>query len=197
MRPLVDREIQRRRATTAPRHGSIDKARLLQLRCRRHASLVRICSSNLFDADPRLYFSAILFLPPGIGKIVDRRGNLEWLNGYLAKSPLASMVPFLLTVLTILEATAGAVSAVGCVLVIVLRDLTVVFCGAVTSAVALIALFLASNRERLHWRGGASSLLSAHAGRNLFARAGVTRVRIRVNFQKWLHRQARFQRISG
>jgi hypothetical protein len=100
-------------------------------------------------------FLAIFFLQPGICKIIDRRGNLEWLNGHFAKSPLASMVPFLLTVLTILEVAAGAVSAVGCVLVIVLRDSTVAFCGAVISAVACIALFLAANRERLRWRGSA------------------------------------------
>ena len=86
-------------------------------------------------------FLAILFLQSGLDKIVDRRGNLEWLKGHFAKTPFAGTVPSLLTVLTILEVAAGAVSAVGCVLVIVLRDSTVAFCGAVTSAVAIIALF--------------------------------------------------------
>ena len=86
-------------------------------------------------------FLAILFLQSGIDKIVDRRGNLEWLKGHFAKSPLAGTVPALLTVLTILEVAAGVLSAVGCVLVIVLRDSTVAFCGAVISAVAIIALF--------------------------------------------------------
>jgi hypothetical protein len=38
---------------------------------------------------PRLGFLAILFLQSGIDKVVDRRGNLEWLNGHFAKSPLA------------------------------------------------------------------------------------------------------------
>ena len=86
-------------------------------------------------------FLAILFLQSGLDKIVDRRGNLEWLKGHFAKSPFAGTVPSLLTVLTILEVAAGAVSAVGCVLVIVFRGSTVAFCGAVTSAVAIIALF--------------------------------------------------------
>jgi hypothetical protein len=86
-------------------------------------------------------FLAILFLQSGLDKIVDRRGNLEWLRGHFSKTPFAGTVPLLLTVLTILEVAAGAVSAVGCVLVIVLRDSTVAFCGAVTSAVAIIALF--------------------------------------------------------
>jgi diacylglycerol kinase len=84
---------------------------------------------------------AILFLQSGIDKIVDRRGNLEWLKGHFAKSPLAGTVPALLTALTILEVAAGVLSAVGCVLVLVMRDSTVAFCGAVISATAIIALF--------------------------------------------------------
>jgi uncharacterized membrane protein YkgB len=84
---------------------------------------------------------AILFLQSGIDKIVDRRGNLEWLKGHFAKSPLAGIVPALLTALTILEIAAGVLSALGCVLVLVMRDSTVAFCGAVISAVAIVALF--------------------------------------------------------
>ena len=86
-------------------------------------------------------FLAILFLQSGIDKIVDRRGNLEWLTGHFAKSPLAGIVPVLLIAITILELAAGALSAIGCVLIIVLRDSTAAFYGAVISAVAIIALF--------------------------------------------------------
>ncbi len=84
---------------------------------------------------------AILFLQSGIDKIVDRRGNLEWLKGHFAKSPLAGTVPALLTAITILEVAAGMLSAFGCVLVLLMRDSTVAFCGAVISAAAIIALF--------------------------------------------------------
>jgi diacylglycerol kinase len=84
---------------------------------------------------------AILFLQSGIDKIVDRRGNLEWLKGHFAKSPLAGTVPALLTALTILEVAAGVLSALGCVLVLVMRDSTVALWGAVVSAAAIIALF--------------------------------------------------------
>jgi diacylglycerol kinase len=86
-------------------------------------------------------FLAILFLQSGIDKIVDRRGNLEWLKGHFAKSPLAGTVPALLTAITILEVAAGVLSALGCVLVLVTRDSTLAFCGAVISAAAIIALF--------------------------------------------------------
>lgn len=86
-------------------------------------------------------FLAILFVQSGIDKIVDRRGNLEWLKGHFAKSPLAGTVPALLTAITILEVAAGALSTVGCVFVILLRDSTVAFYGAAISAVAVLALF--------------------------------------------------------
>jgi diacylglycerol kinase len=86
-------------------------------------------------------FLAILFLQSGIDKVVDRHGNLEWLKGHFAKSPLAGVVPALVTAITILELAAGALSGVGCLALIVLRDSIVAFYGAVISAVATIALF--------------------------------------------------------
>ena len=86
-------------------------------------------------------FLAILFLQSGIDKVVDRRGNLEFLQGHFAKSPLAGMVPLLVTVVTILEIAAGALSALGCVLIIITRDPTVAFYGAVISAIAIVSLF--------------------------------------------------------
>src|SRR4051812_2795218 len=79
-------------------------------------------------------FLAILFLQSGIDKIVDRRGNLEWLKGHFAKSPLAGMVPVMVTIITILEMAAGALSAVGCMLIFFRRDSTLAFYGAVAAA---------------------------------------------------------------
>ena len=86
-------------------------------------------------------FLAILFLQSGIDKVVDRRGNLEWLKEHFAKSPLAGVVPAMVTAITILEIAAGALSAIGCVVIIFLRDSTVAIYGAVISAVAIFALF--------------------------------------------------------
>ena len=86
-------------------------------------------------------FLAILFLQSGVDKVVDRRGNLEWLKGHFAKSPLAGVVPALVTAITILELAAGVLSGVGCLALIVLRDSIVAFYGAVISAIATIALF--------------------------------------------------------
>jgi hypothetical protein len=86
-------------------------------------------------------FLAILFLQSGIDKIFDRSGNFEWLKGHFAKSPLAGIVPALLIGITILEMGAGALSAVGCVLVILVKNSTIAFYGAILSAAAITALF--------------------------------------------------------
>ena len=86
-------------------------------------------------------FLAILFLQSGVDKIVDRRGNLEWLKGHFAKSPLAGIVPAMVTTITILEIAAGTLSAIGCVVIIFAGDSTLAFYGAVISGIAIIALF--------------------------------------------------------
>ena len=86
-------------------------------------------------------FLSILFLQSGIDKIIDHRGNLDWLKGHFSKSPLGGVVPILLTAITILEVAAGALSAIGCIILIVSRETTLAFYGAVISAVVIIALF--------------------------------------------------------
>ena len=86
-------------------------------------------------------FLAVLFLQSSIDKIVDRRGNLEYLKKHFAKSPLAGTVAPTLTIITILELTAGALSAIGCLLVVFTNNPVVAFYGAVTAGVAIIALF--------------------------------------------------------
>jgi diacylglycerol kinase len=102
-----------------------------------HTFAMAIYLMQIFTAS----FLAILFLQSGIDKIVDRVGNLEWLKGHFAKSPLAGIVPVLLSAITILELSAGILSAIGSLAVILLRDTTTAFYGAVLSAVAIIALF--------------------------------------------------------
>jgi hypothetical protein len=86
-------------------------------------------------------FLAILFLQSGIDKVVDYRGNLEWLKGHFANSPVAGVVPVLLAALSLLELAAGTLSGIGCVIVIASRETSVAFYGAIASAVALVALF--------------------------------------------------------
>ena len=86
-------------------------------------------------------FFAILFLQSGSDKIIDRRGNLEWLTGHFAKSPLAGIVGLLFSIITIMELAAGALSAIGCVMILLRHDSTIAFYGATLSGLALLALF--------------------------------------------------------
>jgi hypothetical protein len=86
-------------------------------------------------------FLAILFLQSGIDKIVDRQGNLSWLNGHFSKSPLAGMVPRLFTVLIIIEVSAGLLSGVGFLVLLVAHNSIVAFFGAITSSIAILCLF--------------------------------------------------------
>ena len=86
-------------------------------------------------------FLAILFLQSGIDKIVDRKGNLEWLSGHFAKSPLGGIVPLLFMVLTILEVAAGLLSGIGFLALLFAHDPKVAFYGAIISAIAVLCLF--------------------------------------------------------
>jgi len=86
-------------------------------------------------------FLAILFLQSGIDKIVDRQGNLSWLSGHFAKSPLARLVPILFGVLTLIEIAAGALSGIGFLAVLLSHNPAIAFYGAVVSAVAVLCLF--------------------------------------------------------
>src|SRR5580765_5537616 len=86
-------------------------------------------------------FLAVLFLQSGLDKVVDRRGNRAYLEQHFAKSPLAGTVGPMFAVVTILEVSAGALSGVGCALLLLTHDSTVAYLGAVVAGVNLTALF--------------------------------------------------------
>ncbi|MFZ5444387.1 MAG: DoxX family membrane protein [Myxococcota bacterium] len=86
-------------------------------------------------------FLGILFLQSGLDKVLDWKGNKEWLTGYFAKSPLKRFPTFLLFNITVLEVAAGVVSAAGCLTVLLTRGSTIAFVGAVLSAVSVVSLF--------------------------------------------------------
>src|ERR1700730_3609794 len=102
-------------------------------------------------------FLAILFLQSGIDKVVDRRGNLEWLKGHFARSSLAGIVPLMVAAITILEIAAGVLSAVGCALIILHRGPTLAFYGAAIAALSIIALFFGQRMAKDY--AGAATLV--------------------------------------
>jgi hypothetical protein len=86
-------------------------------------------------------FLAVLFLQSGIDKVVDRKGNRAYLDEHFARSPLAGTVGPMFTVITILEVSAGALSAVGCALLLLTHNSLVAYLGAVVAGVNIVALF--------------------------------------------------------
>ena len=87
-------------------------------------------------------FLAILFLQSSIDKIFDWRGNLEFIRGHFARSPLAKVATPMFGLLTILELAAGILSALGCLLIVLQGDTTIALDGALIAAIAITALFL-------------------------------------------------------
>lgn len=102
-------------------------------------------------------FMAILFLQSGIDKVVDRSGNMEWLKGHFAKSPLARFVPALVTIVTILEIAAGSLSALGCAFILFSGDSTLAFYGAVIATISIVALFFGQRMAKDY--AGAATLV--------------------------------------
>lgn len=86
-------------------------------------------------------FWAIVFVQSGLDKVLDRKGNLSWLKGHFKDSPLAGMVPLLLSILTIVELTAGILCVIGVVQILISDDLTFAQYGIQLSTVALLMLF--------------------------------------------------------
>ena len=84
---------------------------------------------------------AITFLQSGLDKVLDWKGNLGWLTGHFAKSPLRGVVTPLLLVLTLLELAAGALSAGGLVSLVFSGSTHLAVLGVGLSGVAFVALF--------------------------------------------------------
>lgn len=62
-----------------------------------------------------LAFFAVLFLQSGLDKVFDWKGNFEYLKSHFASSPLASLVPLVFPMLTVMEVGTGVLSAVAAV----------------------------------------------------------------------------------
>jgi uncharacterized membrane protein YphA (DoxX/SURF4 family) len=103
------------------------------------------CPAGAFDALDLIgvlvaLFLAIVFLQSGLDKVFDWKGNLSWLSGHFANSPLAGPVAPLLAVLTVAEVAAGALSALGVLQILLLRSTTLAAWGAILSAVSLLMI---------------------------------------------------------
>lgn len=89
-----------------------------------------------------LIMLAIVFLQSGIDKILDKKGNLSWLQGHFANSPLKNMVPFSLFTVTVFEILSGLSAVVGVVSLIACEGTLFALISGILSAVTFLMLFL-------------------------------------------------------
>lgn len=86
-------------------------------------------------------FLAILFLQSGVDKVVDFAGNLSWLQGHFAKSPLAGFVKPMLATITLTELAAGFVCAGGAAQIAWTGDSGIALRGAQLATANIVMLF--------------------------------------------------------
>src|SRR5215203_5812640 len=84
---------------------------------------------------------AILFIQSGLDKVFDWKGNLGWLSGHFAKSPLRGVVTPMLASITLLEVAAGLMSAVGVAQLLASGETRVALYGVMLAGIALLSLF--------------------------------------------------------
>ena len=103
-------------------------------------------------------FLAILFLQSGLDKVVDKRGNLEWLSSHFANSPFKNFVPVLFFTITVVELLSGILNLLGVVFLLLEGSLMLALYGTILASVALIMLFLGQRIAKDY--AGAQSLVS-------------------------------------
>ena len=88
-------------------------------------------------------FFAVVFLQSALDKLLDKQGNLDYFGEHFKNSPLASLVPLLFQVLTLIELSAGALCALGLVTFSFChKGFGMAACGVALSGVALLSLLV-------------------------------------------------------
>lgn len=87
-------------------------------------------------------YSAVLFLQSGFDKVFDYAGNKGFINGLFEKTILRPFLPLLMPVITLLEVSAGVVSLVGLVVLLLSGQETLAVLGLVLGAKAILLLFM-------------------------------------------------------
>jgi uncharacterized membrane protein YphA (DoxX/SURF4 family) len=88
-----------------------------------------------------LVFMSILFLQSAMDKVLNYKGNQDWIDGYFAKSIFKSQTKLLLLLLTLLELSAGILCLIG---IFYSKNLInpIGFYGLFCCSIAFLSLFL-------------------------------------------------------
>jgi hypothetical protein len=106
-------------------------------------------------------FFAIAFLQSALDKWVDSKGNLEYLSGHFANSPLRSMVIPMFWGITVLESLAGVLCGLGTLQILLGLGTGLALLGLVVSIISLLCLFFGQRLAKDY--GGAVVLASYFA----------------------------------
>ena len=86
-------------------------------------------------------FLFIAFFQSGLDKVVDRKGNLDFLKAHFSDSPVIKIIPFMLSILTFLEIIGSLMLGYGVYYAFVNRSTLWIFYGFVVIAITIIILF--------------------------------------------------------
>ncbi len=84
---------------------------------------------------------SILFIQSGLDKVLDWKGNLEWLTGHFSKTALAKTVPPMLATVTVMELATGFLSVAGIIYFFAAGSLVLIFWASILGALSITALF--------------------------------------------------------
>ena len=86
-------------------------------------------------------FLFIAFFQSGLDKVVDRKGNLDFLKAHFSDSPIVKIIPIMLLILTFLEIIGSLMLGYGVYYAFVNRSTLWIFYGFVVIAITIIILF--------------------------------------------------------
>jgi len=86
-------------------------------------------------------FLFIAFFQSGLDKVIDRKGNLDFLKAHFSDSPIIKIIPIMLLILTLLEIIGSVMLGYGVYYALVNRSTLWIFYGFVVIAITIIILF--------------------------------------------------------
>ena len=87
-------------------------------------------------------FISIALIQSGIDKINDRKGNLDWLIDHFSNTIFNNYVPFLLSILTVVELLSGIILITGALFNLLYSNFNILIIGFLLSSINFIFLFL-------------------------------------------------------
>ncbi len=86
-------------------------------------------------------FLFIAFFQSGLDKVIDRKGNLDFLKAHFSDSPIIKIIPIMLMISTLLEIIGSVMLGYGVYYALVNRSTLWIFYGFVVIAITIIILF--------------------------------------------------------